>query len=290
MKKILMAIASVVLACGIGFAAVGCAGDEYAVNVAGGGSGEGIANAKSGTSDMGMASKKVEGKDAEGIEVYAICQDGIAVVVHPSNELDNLTTAQLKQIYTGEITSWDQVDGATATGNIAIGHRESGSGTRDAFLELIEIEDTTTLADASNTANTTGAMMTYIAGNPAAIGYISLGSLDDTVSAVKIGGVEATADNVLSGSYALARPFNVMYKAENMTGNDLLADFFTFLKSSQAHDIIVEEGYVSGLSGAPEYKVPETLPETKELDISGSTSVQPLMAKLAEAYCDLLNA
>ena len=74
-----------------------------------------------------------------------------------------------------------------------------------------------------------------------------------------------------------------------MDSNDLLADFFTFLKSAQAHDIIVEEGYVSGLASAPEYKVPETLPTTSELDIAGSTSVQPLMGKLAEAYTELLN-
>ncbi|HIX46245.1 MAG TPA: hypothetical protein H9737_00965, partial [Candidatus Borkfalkia faecigallinarum] len=167
---------------------------------------------------------------------------------------------------------------------------EDGSGTRSAFLELIGVEDATTLVNAANTSNSTGALMEYVAGNPQAIGYISLGSLDDSVSAVKIAGVEATTDNVLAGSYTLARPFNVMYQEETMESNDLLADFFTFLKSSQAHDIIVKEGYVSGLASAPEYKVPETLPTTGEIDVAGSTSVQPLMTKLAEAYTELLNA
>ena len=175
------------------------------------------------------------------------------------------------------------------TGEIAVGQREAGSGTRDAFLELIGVEDETTLVDAANTAGSTSTMMEYVAGNPQAIGYISLGSLDDSVSAVKIAGVEATTDNVLSGAYTLARPFNVMYQQTTMDSNDLLADFFTFLKSSQAHDIIVEEGYVSGLATAPEYKVPETLPTTAEIDVAGSTSVQPLMAKLADAYTALLN-
>ena len=285
-----MAVASAAVACCIGFAAVGCGGvGEYLVNVSGGGSGVGISQAKSGQVEMGMASSKVEGEDAEGIEVYAICQDGIAVIVNNANELDNLTTDQLNAIYTGEITDWSEIEGATAEGEIAVGQREDGSGTRDAFLELIEIEDATTLVEAANTSNSTSALMEYVAGNEQAIGYISLGSLDETVSAVNINGVEATTDNVLEGKYTLARPFNVMYQQATMDSNDLLADFFTFLKSAQAHDIIVEEGYVSGLASAPEYKVPETLPTTSELDIAGSTSVQPLMGKLAEAYTELLN-
>ena len=290
MKKIIMAVASAAVACCIGFAAVGCGGvGEYLVNVSGGGSGVGISQAKSGQVEMGMASSKVEGEDAEGIEVYAICQDGIAVIVNNANELDNLTTDQLNAIYTGEITNWSEIEGATAEGEIAVGQREDGSGTRDAVLELIEIEDATTLVEAANTSNSTSALMEYVAGNEQAIGYISLGSLDETVSAVNINGVEATTDNVLEGKYTLARPFNVMYQQATMDSNDLLADFFTFLKSAQAHDIIVEEGYVSGLASAPEYKVPETLPTTSELDIAGSTSVQPLMGKLAEAYTELLN-
>ena len=290
MKKIIMAVASAAVACCIGFAAVGCGGvGEYLVNVSGGGSGVGISQAKSGQVEMGMASSKVEGEDAEGIEVYAICQDGIAVIVNNANELDNLTTDQLNAIYTGEITDWSEIEGATAEGEIAVGQREDGSGTRDAFLELIEIEDATTLVEAANTSNSTSALMEYVAGNEQAIGYISLGSLDETVSAVNINGVEATTDNVLEGKYTLARPFNVMYQQATMDSNDLLADFFTFLKSAQAHDIIVEEGYVSGLASAPEYKVPETLPTTSELYIAGSTSVQPLMGKLAEAYTELLN-
>ena len=290
MKKIIMAVASAAVACCIGFAAVGCGGvGEYLVNVSGGGSGVGISQAKSGQVEMGMASSKVEGEDADGIEVYAICQDGIAVIVNNANELDNLTTDQLNAIYTGEITNWSEIEGATAEGEIAVGQREDGSGTRDAFLELIEIEDATTLVEAANTSNSTSALMEYVAGNEQAIGYISLGSLDETVSAVNINGVEATTDNVLEGKYTLARPFNVMYQQATMDSNDLLADFFTFLKSAQAHDIIVEEGYVSGLASAPEYKVPETLPTTSELDIAGSTSVQPLMGKLAEAYTELLN-
>ena len=289
MKKILTAILSLALACGLGLAVVGCGGGEYMINVSGGGSGVGISSAKEGTVEMGMASKKVEGEDAEGLEVSAICQDGIAVVVNNANTaVTDLTIEQLSGIYTGQIDNWSELGGSDAA--IAIGQREDGSGTRDAFLELLGIEDATTLAQAANTANSTGSMMTYVAGNPNAIGYISLGSLDETVKAVKVGGVEATAENVLGGSYKLARPFNVVYKADTLKNNDLLADFLTFLKSKQAHDIIVDEGYVSGLAAAESYAVPADKPATMELDVNGSTSVQPLMVLLSEAYVALLNA
>lgn len=295
MKKVLLAIASVVMACGIGFAAVGCGetgtngGGEYTINVGAGGSGAGISQTHSGAIDMGMASSKVEGEDAEGIEVYAICQDGIAMVVHKDNDLEDLTLDQLNDIYTGEIKNWEDLGATSVTGEILIGAREEGSGTRDAFLELIGVEDETTLATASIEATSTGALKEYVAGQKNAIGYISLGSVDTTVNAIKIGGVEATTDNVLDGSYSLARPFNVMYQQSRMDENDLMQDFFKFLQSKQAHDIIVEEGYVSGLSTAAEYTVPDTLPTTMTLDIAGSTSVQPLMVILSEAYVELLN-
>ena len=104
MKKILMSIGSLAMACGLAFGITACADDggitEYAINVAGGGSSVGISQAQDGTVELGMASSKVEGEDAEGIEVYAICQDGIAIVVHNDNALDNLTIEQLNDIYT----------------------------------------------------------------------------------------------------------------------------------------------------------------------------------------------
>lgn len=290
MKKFITAILSLALACGIGVAAVGCGGgDEYMINVGGGGSGFGIENTKSGTLDLGMASEEVTGTDAEGLEIYAICRDGIAVVVHPQNKAADVTKEDLLQIYTGKIKKWNQLDSSLADEEIAVMHREPGSGTRNAFHEIIGLKDETNLVKGAGQHNSTSTMMQAVAGNPNAIGYISLGSLDSSVKALKVNGVEATAENVAAGTYEIARPFNVMYKKGADGTNDLLKDFLTFLKSKQAHDIIVEEKYVSSLDSAPEYKVPETLPATKELEVGGSTSVQPLMAKLAEAYMELLN-
>ena len=139
MKKILTAILSLALACGLGLAVVGCGGGEYMINVSGGGSGVGISSAKEGTVEMGMASKKVEGEDAEGLEVYAICQDGIAVVVNNANTaVTDLTIEQLSGIYTGQIDNWSELGGSDAA--IAIGQREDGSGTRsDTYRRVSEL-------------------------------------------------------------------------------------------------------------------------------------------------------
>ena len=112
MKKIIMAVASAAVACCIGFAAVGCGGvGEYLVNVSGGGSGVGISQAKSGQVEMGMASSKVEGEDAEGIEVYAICQDGIAVIVNLDCPVDSLSVDQIMNVYVGNTTDWSSLVG-----------------------------------------------------------------------------------------------------------------------------------------------------------------------------------
>ena len=189
MKKIIMAIASTVLACGIGFAAVGC------------------------------------GAELGAISVY---------------------------------------------------NRESGSGTRDAFVELIGIAEEDLIGGAAQHSST-GAVLNAVADDINGIGYISLGSLDDSVKALTIDGVAPSAAAVADGSYKVARPFEIMYQQENYDENDLLRDFLTFLQSAQAQEIINDYGYVSIHDDAPEYVAPEAAFTTTTLDIGGSTSVQPLM-------------
>lgn len=288
MKKIFLAIASLVLAAGIGVAAVGCA-TGYAVEVSGGGSGVGLSNTRNGTFDLGMASKEVKGEDAEGLTVYQLCIDGIAIVVNNENAVEDLTTAQIKAIYLGTTDNWSDVGGADASINVV--HREDGSGTRDAFLEKVGIDEETETMVEGTTLNSTNLVMQTVSGDKNAIGYISLGSLDDSLKAVKIGGVEATKTNVLNNTYPLQRPFNVVYTESRLAENDLLQDFLIYLKSEDAQEIIEEKGYIS-LTGRtyPAYAVPETKPETMELSVGGSTSVQPLMSQLAYAYEELLAA
>lgn len=164
--------------------------------------------------------------------------------------------------------------------------REEGSGTRGAFIELMGIEqkdadgnkvDMTTVE--ADTTNSTSVMMTSVAGNPYAIGYISLGSLNDTVKAVKVDGVEATVANVKAGTYKVARPFNVAVKEEGLS--DLAKDFLAFIQSAEGQKVITDAGYVSVADDAKAYS--GTKPEGK-IVVAGSSSVTPVMEKLKEAY------
>lgn len=204
MKKILMAILCVAMACGIGFAAVGCGGEKMS--------------------------------------------DTIAVIT-----------------------------------------RESGSGTRGAFIELTGVEQKNAegkkvdrTVSTAEVANATSVVLQKVLDNPSAIGYISLGSLNDKVKAVPFEGVEATVANIESGEYTLSRPFNIAYKADN--DNATLADFITFLKSTNVTETINNEGFIAP-AATEAYTKPATAP-TEELVINGSSSVHPLMEVLVEAYVE----
>lgn len=168
--------------------------------------------------------------------------------------------------------------------DISVVSREDGSGTRGAFIELTGVEekdadgnkvDNTTL-DASIT-NSTEVMMTTVSGNDYAIGYASLGSLNDTVKAVKVGGVEATADNINAGTYTLARPFNIV------TGDsvsEVAQDFINYIMSEDGQKIISDNGYIE-----VENTGSFTSSEAKgSIVVAGSSSVTPVMEKLKEAY------
>ena len=165
--------------------------------------------------------------------------------------------------------------------------REDGSGTRGAFIELTGVQqkidgkkvDMTT-EDAQIT-NNTAVMLTTVAGDAQAIGYVSLGSLDDSVKAVKIEGVEATAENVANGSYKVARPFNIAYKQDTLS--ELGKDFIAYIMSAEGQAIVNANGYV-GSADAAAYA--GTAPAGK-LVIAGSSSVSPVMEKLAESYMAL---
>ena len=169
-------------------------------------------------------------------------------------------------------------------GPISVVSREDGSGTRGAFIELFGIEEKNdagekmdmTTEDAEIT-NSTSVMMTTISGNTEAIGYISLGSLNDTVKAVKIDGAEATVENIKSGAYKIARPFNIATKAEV---SEVAADFIKFIMSEQGQKVVEDSGYISqGNEGAY-----ETSGLSGKVVVAGSSSVTPVMEKLKEAY------
>lgn len=170
-----------------------------------------------------------------------------------------------------------------ASKTISVVTREEGSGTRDAFTELtgVLVKDGDNKTDNTTTSavtiNSTEAVITNVKDNDAAIGYISLGSLNDTVKALKIGGVEATADNVKSGDYAVSRPFNIAYKGEL---SDVAQDFVDYIMSSDGQKIVSDNGYVTVAENAAySGKKP-----SGKISVAGSSSVSPVMEKLAEGY------
>lgn len=167
--------------------------------------------------------------------------------------------------------------------NIAVISREEGSGTRGAFIELIGIEqknaegkkiDNTT--EEASITNSTSVMMTSVAGNPYAIGYISLGSLNDTVKALKIDGAEATAANIKAGTYKVARPFNIVTKGDI---SETAQDFMGFILSADGQAVVEKNGYISVDASAYTSKKP-----SGKVVVAGSSSVTPVMEKLKEAY------
>jgi phosphate transport system substrate-binding protein len=172
------------------------------------GSGDGIKGAAAGTYEIGMSSRELSPAEiGTGLEDLIIAIDGIAVILNNANPVVNLNMEQIKDIYTGKITRWQDL-GASAngkTGGIAVISREPGSGTRGAFEELLRFQDQ--LVKGAIEFDGTGAIKAEVSRNADAIGYISLGSLDSTVKPLNVGGVAPSNANVVSGSYKIARPF-----------------------------------------------------------------------------------
>ena len=195
-----------------------------------------------------------------------------------------LAMTMLAGALTGCGGSDTQAEENTVGGAITVVSREDGSGTRGAFVELFGIEEkneagekidrTTDLAEITNS---TAVMMTTVAGNTAAIGYVSLGSLDDSVKALEIDGVEATVENIKNGTYSVARPFNI---ATGKEVSDTARDFIGFIMSDEGQAVVEESGYISqGSTGAY-----ENTGVSGEVIVAGSSSVTPVMEKLKEAY------
>lgn len=199
----------------------------------------GVMDAMKGTVDIGMASRALKDSE-EGLVATKICDDGVVLIVNKSSDLNDVTSQQVYDLY---------ANGTAIGGIVNAVSREEGSGTRDAFDDLIANADGDKLKDlvafTSNVSiqNGTSYVKSEIASNSNTLGYISLGSLDDTVKALTFNGVVASADNIKNGTYTLARPFNIVTKE----GAELSANvqkFIDFLGSDAAKEIIAENGYV----------------------------------------------
>ena len=209
---------------------------DVMVNIQGGGSSSGVEAANSGTANIGASSRDL--KDEEkgyGLTETVIARDGIAVVVNPANNLTDLTMEQVKKIFTGEIENWNEVGGEDKPITVIV--REAGSGTRGAFEEIVLGDDAKFIANAI-IQNSTGAIKKGVTSDPNAVGFISLGSVDTAVKALKIDGVAISTDAVVDGSYRIARPFLYLTKGETDAATKAFIDF---ILSEEGQQIVAED-------------------------------------------------
>lgn len=205
------------------------------------GSGAGIEAVIAGTVDIGDSSRNLKDEEkANGAVENIVAIDGIAVVVDPANQVPGLTKDQLISIYKGEVTNWSEVGGADAP--IVVIGREAGSGTRGAFEEILKIEDACAYA---NELDSTGAVMAKVATTPGAIGYVSLDVVDDSVIALPLDGVEATAENIKAGNYFLSRPFVMATKGEISEQSELVRAWFEYVLGEEGQAVAAQVGLIT---------------------------------------------
>lgn len=213
------------------------------VDVQAGGSTQGVKDANEGTSDIGNSSRALaEEEKGWGLTEHIIAYDGIAVIVHPSNTVKNLTKDQLVKIFKGEIKNWKDVGGADK--EILVVSREEGSGTRGAFEELLKLEekqgDTKVSLVVANAliAGSTGEVTANVSTKENAIGYTSLGFVDNSVNKVSIDGIECSVENVKSNTYSISRPFLMLTKGDIRPE---VKAFLDFIKSDKGQEIVAKK-------------------------------------------------
>ena len=202
------------------------------------GSGAGITGATDKTLDIGLSSRALKDDEKADVEGTTIALDGIAIIVNNASKVEDLTVDQLKQMFTGEITNWSEVDGDD--GEIVLIGREAGSGTRDGFESIVDVKDSCKYAQE---LTATGAVISAVEANPLAIGYASLSAVGDTVKMVTVGGVECSEETVKDGSYEVQRPF-VFVTNKSVTLSEQAQAFFDFATSADAADLIRTAGAV----------------------------------------------
>ena len=205
------------------------------------GSGAGVEAVLNGTADIGNSSRNLKDEEKEkGAVENIVAIDGIAVVVDPANGVADLTREQLADVYTGKINNWKDLGGSDAP--IVVVGRESGSGTRGAFEELLGLEDA---CKYSNELDSTGAVMAKVASTPGSIGYVSLDVLDDTVKALNLEGAEPTEENIKAGSYFLSRPFVMATKGDLSQQSELVQALFAYLRSDEGAELVKSVGLIT---------------------------------------------
>lgn len=204
------------------------------------GSGTGIQAAMDGTTNIGNSSRALKEEEIQaGLAENIVAIDGIAVIVNKGVTVTDVTSEQLAKIYKGEIKNWSELGGKNEP--IVVVGRESGSGTRGAFEELLEVED---VCDYAQEIDSTGGVLSTVANTGGAIGYISLDVIDDSVTIMAIDGVAASEENIVAGDYMLSRPFVMATKGAISEQSELVQAFFAYIESEEGQSIIQQVGLI----------------------------------------------
>jgi len=206
------------------------------VNVQGGGSSAGIQACKAGACQIGMSSRELK-PDEKDLHEIVIARDGLAIIVHPSNPVRGATLSQVKEIFAGELTGWKLLGGPDKA--ITVVTREEGSGTRGAFQELVMGK--TRIWRGAITEDSNGTVREIVAHDPCAVGFISLGLVNDEVRALDLDGVVATEANIRAGRYKLVRPFLFLTRGEPA---GTAREFIDFVLSDEGQALIKKEGLI----------------------------------------------
>jgi len=224
---------------------------DIKISVQGGGSSAGIMAAETGTADIGMSSRNLKDEEMEVLRHIEIAKDGLAMIVHPSNPVSNLTIEDISAIYTQEITNWNQLGGRDA--RIHVITREEGSGTRTAFVEMVMNKEDN-ITQRAIVQNSNGAVRLLVSDDPNSIGFISLGLVEalkgqKEVKAIAINGIEAIPENIINESYALFRPF-LFVLTDEPEGDAKL--FIDYILSPEGQEVLTKEGLISVTGGFAE--------------------------------------
>lgn len=204
------------------------------------GSGAGLESLAAGSVDIGNASRGLKDEEkANGLVENIVAIDGIAVITEKNNSVTDISAETLSKIYTGELTNWSDLGGADMP--IVVIGREAGSGTRDAFEELLEIEDCCKYAQE---LDSTGAVLAKVASTPGAIGYVSLDVVDSSVIGLKINGAEPTEEQILAGNYILQRPFVMATTGEISEQSEAVKAWFAYISSDAGKEVIRKVGLI----------------------------------------------
>ena len=204
------------------------------------GSGAGIESLSKGSVDIGNSSRNLKPEElSNGCVENVVALDGIAVIVDKNNGVTDISSENLKKLYTGGIKNWKELGGADEA--VVVIGREAGSGTKDAFEELLELKDK---CDYAQQLDSTGAVLAKVASTPGAIGYVSLDVVDDSVVSVSVDSVEANEQNILAGKYLLSRPFVMATKGDVSSQNELVQKWFEYVNSEKGKEIIKKVGLI----------------------------------------------